>query len=43
MRTLAEQLKKDQDSALNKVVVLEQEMDKVITRIQVLISNDATV
>jgi len=36
MRQLAEQLKKDRDSALNRVTSLEQEMDKVITKIQVL-------
>jgi len=36
MRTLAGQLKKDRDSALNKVTILEQEMDGVITKIQVL-------
>jgi len=36
MRTLAGQLKKDRDSALNKVTVVEQEMDKVITKIQVI-------
>jgi len=35
MRTLAGQLKKDRDIALNKVTFLEQEMDKVITKIQV--------
>lgn len=35
MRTLAGQLKKDRDLALNKVTFLEQEMDKVITKIQV--------
>ena len=35
MRTLAEQLKKDRDLALNKVTILEEEMDKVITKIQV--------
>ena len=35
MRQLAGQLKKDRDSALNRVTVLEQEMDKVITKIQV--------
>ena len=38
MRTLAGQLKKDRDSALNKVTVVEQEMDKVITKIQVIIN-----
>jgi len=36
MRTLAGQLKKNRDSALNKVTILEQEMDGVITKIQVL-------
>jgi len=35
MRTLAEQLKKDRNLALNKVTVLEEEMDRVITKIQV--------
>jgi len=35
MRTLAGQLKKDRESALNKVTLLEQEMDKVIMKIQV--------
>jgi len=32
---LGGQLKKDRDSALNKVAALEQEMDRVITKIQV--------
>jgi len=36
MRQLAGQLKKDRDSALNRVSNLEQEMDRVITKIQVL-------
>ena len=35
MRALAEQLKNYRDAALNKVTILEQEMDKVITKIQV--------
>jgi len=35
MRKLAGQLKKDRDSALSKVTTLEQEMDTVITKIQV--------
>jgi len=38
MRTLAGQLKKDRDTALDKVTIVEQEMDKVITKIQVLTS-----
>lgn len=36
MKALAGQLKKDKDSALNKVNALHQEMDKIVTRIQVI-------